>query len=361
MESEQNEIFKEYYEYFYDGSNGGGHDETLEDTGGRSKDDSICAILLTKNNERKKLPYVYLLGKRLHPVYDYYERKSYEASLYLWTYRYNFPEIKPYNITSDAGWGCMLRSAQMLLTHALRIHFRSSNWKPATGADDVFVKTILTWFADFPSRNQSIYSLHNMVATGLLNYQVLPGEWFGPCTACYIIRDLVELHQQQETNLFRVHVSSEGTVYKQKVYELMVNDSMKKRKAKIELKYQSKINIEPSHPLDRNSEEEDKIKAEDLEWDASLLLLVPLRLGLGQLKKEYVQRIAKSFSLSQSVGILGGRPRGARWFYGAYSDGSKVRACCPFLYPTSSLSYFYLSLFFESHICIVNLCSFDRS
>jgi cysteine protease ATG4 len=29
------------------------------------------------------------------------------------------------------------------------------------------------------------------------------------------------------------------------------------------------------------------------------------------------------------VGILGGRPRGARWFYGAYADGSKILGLDP--------------------------------
>ena len=160
---------KEDYEYFYDESNEDDEDDV----------DSIYTNVLTKNNERKQIPYLYMLGRRCHPVHDYYERKEYEASLFWWTYRYDFPEIKPYCITSDAGWGCMLRSAQMMLTHALRIHFKSRHWKAETSItkarEDDFVKVLLTWFADFPSTSQSIYSLHNMCAAGLAKYEVLPG------------------------------------------------------------------------------------------------------------------------------------------------------------------------------------------
>jgi cysteine protease ATG4 len=54
------------------------------------------------------------------------------------------------------------------------------------------------------------------------------------------------------------------------------------------------------------------------------LLLISLRLGLKSFNADYIQAVAHTFSLPQSVGVLGGRPRGARWFYGALSDGSKI-------------------------------------
>jgi cysteine protease ATG4 len=51
------------------------------------------------------------------------------------------------------------------------------------------------------------------------------------------------------------------------------------------------------------------------------LLLIPLRLGLKTFNEDYVAAVTNLFSLPQSVGILGGRPRGARWFYGAVAGG----------------------------------------
>lgn len=38
------------------------------------------------------------------------------------TYRSGFPRMDPYGYTDDSGWGCMLRSAQMLMTQALQRH-----------------------------------------------------------------------------------------------------------------------------------------------------------------------------------------------------------------------------------------------
>lgn len=291
---------------------------------------STYTTVLLKNNERKNIPFVYLLGKTLHPVHDYRLRKEYEASLFWFTYRYDFPEIKPYGITSDSGWGCMLRSAQMLLAHTLRIHFKSRHWKSSVSLEkakeDEFVRALLTWFSDFPSKTESIYSLHNMCASGLVNYDVLPGEWYGPGTACHVLRDLGSLHQRQQPNLFRIHVSSEGTVYKEALYNEMTKDG--RQRVELRKLQQPASESLPLHPLDPSVSHSSECW-EVLDWDTSLLLLIPLRLGLDRFNDGYIQSVARTFSFPQSVGILGGRPRGARWFYGAYADGSKVLGLDP--------------------------------
>jgi len=324
------------YEYFYDERIGEDDELTAED------DSKVYTTVLTKNHERKKIPFVYSLGKRYHPVHEYDERKEYEGSLFWWTYRYDFPEINC--ITTDAGWGCMLRSAQMMLSQALRIHFKSRHWKPSPtrAREDDFVTSLMTWFADFPSRTESVYSLHNMCAAGVAKYEVLPGDWYGPGTACYVMRDLVALHQQKQSNVFRVHVSSEGTVYNDLVLELMTKDAAKKKRLSQQQQQQQQQQqgdekegeedenvVEPLHPLDPAISEPPQLDLKELEWDTSLLLLIPHRLGRDYVEEKYVKSVAQIFSLPQSVGILGGRPRGARWFYGAYADGSKVLGLDP--------------------------------
>jgi len=316
MGTKQNLPTPKSYEYFYDESNS-------NDVEGETEDSKIYTTYLTKDNERKKIPFIYTLGRRYHPLHEYNERKEYEESLFWWTYRHDFPEINC--ITSDAGWGCMLRSAQMMLSQALRMHFKSRHWKPdpstSKAREDDFVASLMTWFADFPSRSESVYSLHNMCAAGVAMYEMLPGDWYGPGTASYVIRDLVDLHQQRQSNLFRVHVSSEGTVYNDLVFKLMTKDSAQKKRTS----QQDKTEVaEPLHPLDPAIPEQSELDLKDLEWDTSLLLLIPHRLGRDYFNEKYVKSLAQIFSLPQSVGILGGRPRGARWFYGAYADGSKI-------------------------------------
>ena len=279
---------------------------------------------------------IYLLGRTYHPLDDYDARRSDESSLFWFTYRCDFPCIEPYGITSDAGWGCMLRALQMMMGQAVRLHYKSRDWRPqqslAFRRQDPFLRSVLTWFADFPSADQSIYSLHNMVAAGLAKYDKLPGEWYGPGTACYVLRDLVALHEQQQQRrrsvnnpkqqIFRVHVASGGTVYRDAIENVVARRAVAERAM-----LQQEIADQLAHPLDTAWEEVGDPHAGsggDLPWDTALLLLIPLRLGLKSFNTDYCEQIAHIFSLPQSVGVLGGRPRGARWFYGAVSDGSKI-------------------------------------
>jgi cysteine protease ATG4 len=275
----------------------------------------------------------YVLGKIYDPIKDYAARRDDESSLFWLTYRCDFPEIKPYGIQSDAGWGCMLRSAQMLMGQVLRLHFKSRDWRPSQAfsrrRQDPFLRSVLTWLADFPSTNECVYSLHNMVAAGL-SYDKLPGEWYGPGTACYVLRDLAQMHErQQETGairldrkLFRVHVASQSAVYRDEIRKLMTRDSQARFD---EDKKKKEAEAPPaSHPLDLAWEEELVEKVGKVEWDTSLLLLIPLRLGLKGFNADYLKVVTHTFSFPQSVGVLGGVIRGARWFYGAVSDGSNV-------------------------------------
>jgi Peptidase family C54 len=139
---------------------------------------------------------------------------------------------------------------------------------------------------------------------------------YGPGTACYVLRDLVEMHGKTDNRMFRVHVAAGGTVYRDAIEDTMAREA----KAGLEKEEQKRAKQLPalSHPLDLAWEEVSSPLANvDAPWDTALLLLIPLRLGLKNFNSEYVEALVHTFSMPQSVGVLGGRPRGARWFYGA--------------------------------------------
>jgi len=314
------------------------------------------------------------------------EFQMFQASLFWFSYRSSFPELKPYHLTSDAGWGCMLRTSQMLLAHALRKHYTSQDYQPSSittndnvvrsrsrrhnrssyvGDDDEqradfpnrhsehdsFTLFVANAFADYPGLCHP-FSLPNMVAAGL-RYDKLPGEWYGPAAAAHVLKDLIAIHAKQLENkhydpannsmerstmitqqkpLFKTMVVQEGCLFKNKVEELMTEEGListfvESSSSVVRKNEQRSKALAMSHPLQESSavtspSETDNVPI--LEWDTALLLIIPLRLGLQKFNTNYSTSVAHSFSLPQSVGIIGGKPRHALWFYGASIDGKHL-------------------------------------
>ncbi|KAL7500848.1 hypothetical protein ACHAWT_008765 [Skeletonema menzelii] len=376
------------------------------------------------NNVGSSITTAYCLGYSFLRA-DHVTMRSFQKSLYWFTYRNDLVvPLRPYrppvqsfvgNLThgggfsgagdgegmkTDAGWGCMLRSAQMLFAQAVRRHFtptssetvhgtlsnsnRLPSWKRNKKAEDPWeVERIARWFADFPGHvdfdvnagdedcseeygkggiNNHWYSLHQMVAAGL-GLGVLPGEWYGPTTACHVLRELNEIHCERREELakkqlhvpqriqhledgdesisqhnssvcdmFRVHIATEGCIYLDAIMKLMTKCTSQKQ-------LHTEV-PESSHPLStpKKNEIDDPLRAQlannaasqsparngstntrkDITWDTSLLLLLPLRLGIQKIDSaKYGSTLAKLMSFPQSVGMLGGTPRHALWFYGA--------------------------------------------
>lgn len=117
--------------------------------------------------------------------------------------------------SSDAGWGCMLRTGQSLLANAL-VHARLSrglslrvsppfhphsphprDWRrppcPLSSPNYATYVQILTWFFDSP---QAPFSVHRMALAGK-HFGTQVGQWFGPSVAAgalqYVLLSFISL------------------------------------------------------------------------------------------------------------------------------------------------------------------------
>ncbi|KAJ3128034.1 Cysteine protease atg4 [Physocladia obscura] len=175
------------------------------------------------------------------------------------------------------GWGCMLRSGQMLLANCLIFHLLGRDWTLADNSGenwDNYVK-IISYFLD---SNSSPYSIHRIALIGT-QYDKNIGEWFGPTTISQVLKVLHE-NQQSNTNLV-IHVVSDGVLLLDELNALCIR-------------------------------KDDDGKSS---W-SSVLILIPVRLGLDSLNSVYYESIKKCLKMPFSVGIAGGRPNSSLYFMG---------------------------------------------
>lgn len=85
--------------------------------------------------------------------------------------------------TSDAGWGCMIRSGQSLLANTLMTLRLGREWRKGDRPKDH--QEILSLFADTP---EAPFSIHKFVEHGAQACGTYPGQWFGPNATARCIR-----------------------------------------------------------------------------------------------------------------------------------------------------------------------------
>ncbi|KAF9299758.1 Cysteine protease atg4b [Mortierella antarctica] len=208
------------------------------------------------------------------------------------TYRKDIARIEPSFYTSDAGWGCMMRTGQSLLAEAFVQIILGRGWR-VTGAHSADTsekyRTILNWFADEPDR---YYSIHNIAKSGLaLDKRV--GDWFGPSTMAHALKQLSQKHVDCPVH---VSVPMDNQLRASEIVQIALGGSKD---------YVNGSTVPPSpsattfNGLDR--------------WKP-VVLLMPVRYGLEKLTEKYSNNLKKLFELPQFLGIAGGRPGRSLYF-----------------------------------------------
>jgi len=193
-------------------------------------------------------------------------------SLFWFSYRKDFHPITPSTYTSDLGWGCMLRSGQMMLSQALSCHILGRDWRRSKDSTQLASQysQVLRWFDD---KSSAPYSVHRIAQLGP-KYGKSIGEWFGPSTIAQVLSELVTMHEPEN---FVMYLSNDSVLYLDEITQMC----------------QSKNNSK--------------------QWK-SLFIMIPLRLGIQSLNDIYLPSLKSLFKFPQSLGIVGGKPRAAMYF-----------------------------------------------
>lgn len=279
--------------------------------------------------------------------------KDYHSKVWM-SYRKDFEEIPGTVMSSDCGWGCMLRSGQMLVAQALVLHWLGRGWRRNTATtvssldswrEDRLHRTILQLFGDSPDSSVSPLSIHCLVglSTGLGRKA---GDWYGPATTAHLMAGA--LRQSQRSTVGRglleglaVYVANGAAVYKGDVVVLCEGDKVDNRQQEkhdgeeeedfsiLEVPGQGRDTAMYSlgQEVDIDGEtwcleqEARHWKTPELDnspvpdWKA-LVLLVPMRLGTEVLNPLYAPCIKALFTIDSCIGIIGGKPKHSLYFVG---------------------------------------------
>ncbi|KAL0993056.1 hypothetical protein UPYG_G00102680 [Umbra pygmaea] len=268
----------------------------------------------SKTSPLNMLGYSYMLS---HGVDREQFRRGFASLLWL-TYRRGFPPLAGSSLTTDSGWGCMLRSGQMLLAQGLRLHLMPPGWTLPSAhhvaKDDMELKEsnslapevtkrgrrrsmgslldsrtevthrrLVSWFGDQPT---TPFGLHQMVERGQSSGKKA-GDWYGPSNVAHILRKAVAAASAEVPNLV-VYVAQDCTVCIDDVVRLC------------------------ECPTSAGS------TGNSPGWK-SVIVLVPVRLGGDVLNPTYVQCVKNLLSLEHCIGIIGGKPKHSLFFVG-YQD-----------------------------------------
>ncbi|XP_075901435.1 cysteine protease ATG4C isoform X2 [Nelusetta ayraudi] len=261
----------------------------------------------------------------------------------------DFPPLPDSSLTSDCGWGCMLRAGQMMLAQALCLHLLgrdwtwsealtlqpldaetwtasaakrlaasleaslqgspgpSEQWSPpvhqgqAPGSAEeadahlkaMYHRTLVSWFGDSPA---APFGLHRLVRLGLMMGKQA-GDWYGPAVVAHILRKAVEEAMDPGLAGITAYVSQDCTVYSADVID-------------------SHRAAEPGPEPKRCSSPQERQPVSD----RAVVILIPVRLGGEKTNPDYFNFAKNILSLEYCLGIIGGKPKQACYFVGFQDD-----------------------------------------
>jgi cysteine protease ATG4 len=203
------------------------------------------------NNNNENV--IYILGKKT----DQNLAKTKIENIPYFCYRNHFPTPLINGANDDIGWGCMIRTGQMMICQTL------CNVMEKPKSD------IIPYFFDVPD---AIFSIHKITEHGEKS-NIRVGEWFNPSGIGYAIRNIIR-NESDINNKIEVAMGNSGSIYESDILTI----------------------------LDKNK---------------SCLVSIPIMLGTNnKIDKIYYDPLLKCFESKYNIGVIGGKPKHSFYFIG---------------------------------------------
>mmetsp|Transcript_30422 Transcript_30422/g.93912 ORF Transcript_30422/g.93912 Transcript_30422/m.93912 type:complete len:444 (-) Transcript_30422:138-1469(-) len=182
--------------------------------------------------------------------------------IHFFSYRSRFPEPLEGGLDHDAGWGCMIRTGQMMLCEAVRRIIPSEK----------LARHTQLLFRDIKS---APFGIHRMTEEGARAH-IPVGQWFSPTALAFTAKRLVAACEVTAPHL-AVVIGMDGAVKRSEISSEFVE----------------------GRPV---------------------CVMVPIMAGADKIPKDQQRAILKTFELPCSLGIVGGRPKHSLYFVGKQED-----------------------------------------
>jgi len=291
--------------------------------------------------------------------------KDFQSRLWM-TYRKDFQELQGSRLSTDCGWGCMIRSVQMLMAQAMVLHWLGRDWRSDEAQSGILSvehwkseklhRAIIQLFSDTPDTRAAPLSIHNLVKLGQVAGKK-PGDWFGPHTVAHIVAAAVQQAARGDgqglLDNVVVAVAQDCTVYKQDIEDLcsseIIVETVTKdtdvandfsvleiaknginRSVNFEQEETCQYSLTQDVVIDGETwclEQESKFlpqgsvtDQESIDQWKSLIILIPVRLGSDNFNQIYSSCIKNLLTLESCIGIIGGKPKHSLYFLGFQDD-----------------------------------------
>jgi cysteine protease ATG4 len=252
------------------------------------------------------------------------EFQDYLKTVIWFSYRKNFPKLlKTTAYDSDRGWGCMLRTGQMMFAEIIKRHFfmkTSDNLTYLPTKDQMY--ELISYFADYEDdmENDVPFGIQRISKIANDEYKLKPGEWYKATTIAMILETLCDQYPKLPTKNLKFAIFIEGTIYEDQILEKAFNQE------KVETSEQTQYSSEKLDSPMSPGEESKAEKAESIKkqrtgkWDNSVFVLAVTKTGLDDHNPIYLPTIKQLLMMKQSVGILGGNGTSAHYIIGTHQE-----------------------------------------
>lgn len=260
-----------------------------------------------------------------------------------------YPPIENTQLTSDSGWGCMLRAGQMMFCEIIRriVVPREED------SNEIYYKRIINAFNDNLKGEEAPFSIQNIVKLAEKEFGIQPGQWFRSTSIMMALDMLNKKYCPKSLIELEMITFVDSTIYINRLYDRVFD--IKPRQPS-EIKSSSKVHIEehngdlsefivPSYTIPDDylpspttkSKEEMLEKLYSSDWSRPIVISIASRIGISSPNPIYAPFLTYLLTSRFNVGVLGGEGDRAYYIIGVNIKKEKFYYLDPHYIQDSSL------------------------